>query len=312
MKRLLFFFLMITLLLAGCTPAATVTAVPSAAPTAAAISLKDGMNRPVTLAAPAKKIISMAPSNTEILFALGAGPLTIGRDEFSDTPAEAKSLPSVGGSMGKYNYEQIAKLQPDLVLASSLNTADQVKALEDLKLTVFVLANPTTLDGMYANLATVGTLTGRSADAQKLTTSLQARQKKVMDIMAANKAAPKVFYELDASDPAKLFTTGANTFISVLIKMAGGANIGDNLKGDYPQISSEELVAQNPEIVLLGDGAYGVTAEQVAKRPGWANLAAVKTNKIFVFDDNLVSRPGPRLIEGLETLAKLIHPELFK
>ncbi len=198
------------------------------------------------------------------------------------------------------------------MLASSLNTPEQVKALEDLKLTVFVLANPTNLEGMYANLATVGTLTGHSADAQKLTGTLQDRQKKIVDAMAAKKTVLKVFYELDACDPAKPFTVGANTFIDLLIKLAGGENIGAKLKGDYPQISQEELLAQNPDIILLGDGAYGITAEQVAKRAGWSTLKAVKDNKIFTFDDNLVSRPGPRLVEGLETLAKLIHPELIK
>ena len=312
MKPSMTFLITLTLLLSACAPAVAPTPVAAVAPTTSSLSLIDGLNRTVTLPAPAQKIVSLAPSNTEILFAIGAGAQLIGRDEFSDFPAEAKSLPSVGGSMGKYNYEQIAKLQPDLVLASSLNTPEQVKALEDLKLTVFVLANPTTLDGMYANLATVGILANRSPETKKLVGALQDRQKKVLDSLAANQTILKVFYELDGSVPDKPFTVGANTFIDTLIKLAGGENIGARLKGDYPQISQEELLAQDPAIILLGDGAYGVTVEQVAKRAGWSTLQAVKQNTIFVFDDNLVSRPGPRLIDGLETLAKLIHPELVK
>lgn len=307
MKRFLYILFALTLLLSACAP--VINPTPTAAPQT---SLKDGLGRSVTLNGPAKKIISLAPSNTEMLFALNAGSQVIGRDELSDYPEEAKKLTSVGGSMGKYNFEQIAKLQPDLVLASSLNTPEQIKTLEDLKLSVFVLTNPTTLEGMYQNLTTVGALTGHQADAQTLVAKFQERQKKVSDTLANLNDRPKVFYELDATDPAKPFTAGANTFIDLLIRTAGGVNIAATLKGDYPQISQEELLAQNPDIILLGDAAYGMTPDQVVKRPGWVSIKAVKENKVLAVDDNLVSRPGPRLIDGLESLAKLIHPELFK
>jgi len=301
LKRLLFAILALTLILSACAPAVTATTAPV---------IKDGLGRSVSLPGPAKKVISLAPSNTEILYAIGAGAQVIGRDDFSDYPEEAKKLPTVGGSMGKFNYEVIAKLQPDLVLASALNTPEQIKALEDLKLTVFVLANPTVLDGMYANLTTVGALTGHAEDAKKLVANLQARHKKVADALANVKDRPKVFYELDATQPTKPFTAGANTFIDLLITLAGGSNIGASLKGDFPQISQEELLVQNPDVILLGDAAYGTTPEQVAKRAGWNTLKAVKNNQVFGVDDNLVSRPGPRLIDGLEAIAKQLHPEI--
>jgi len=293
-------------LLSACAPAAT--PVPTAVPTSAAISVTDGAGRAVILPGPAKKIVSLAPSNTEILFAIDAGSNVIGRDEFSDYPTQAKSLPSVGGSMGKYNMEQIASLQPDLVLASSLNTPEQVKALEDLKITVYMLTNPSTLDGLYANLVSVGGLTGHTADANKLVDSLKQRVSVVTDATSKVTGTPKVFYELDATDPSKPWTAGPGTFLDTLIKMAGGVNIAATLKGDYAQYSQEELIAANPDIILLGDGAYGVTADQVAKRPGWADIKAVKNSKVASFDDNLVSRPGPRLVDGLEVLFKIIHP----
>jgi iron complex transport system substrate-binding protein len=312
MKRLLYVLLALTLLLSACTPVTPAPAATLLPTTVPQTSLKDGLGRTVTLAKPATKIVSLAPSNTEILFALNAGSQVIGRDELSDYPEEAKKLASVGGSMGKYNFEQIAKLQPDLVLASSLNTPEQIKTLEDLKLNVFVLANPTTLEGMYQNLTTVGQLTGHQTDAQVLVTKFQERQKKVTDTLANLKDRPKVFYELDASEPAKPFTAGANTFIDLLIRAAGGTNIAASLKGDYPQISQEDLLSQNPDIILLGDAAYGMTPEQVVKRPGWTSIKAVKENKVLAIDDNLISRPGPRLIDGLESMAKLIHPEMFK
>jgi iron complex transport system substrate-binding protein len=317
MKRNTSFFavlLAIALLLSACAPAAAPTATsvstPAAtrAPTAPSLILKDGLGRSVTLAGPALKIVSMAPSNTEILYAIGAGSSVIGRDEFSDYPAEAKNLPSVGGSMGKYNFEQIAKLQPDLVLASSLNTPEQVKALEDLKITVYVLTNPITIDGLYTNLETVGQLSGHSSDAAKLVDSLKQRVKVVTDAVGKATNQPKVFYELDGTDPAKPWTAGPGSYVDTFIKMAGGVNAAASLNSDYAQISQEELIAANPDIILLGDGAYGVTPDQVAQRPGWNGISAVQNKKVLTFDDNTVSRPGPRLADGLEMLYKIMHP----
>lgn len=309
MRRLTFlmtFFTVGSILLAACAPA--VTPVPTAQP----ISLTDGLGRQIALSQPAQKIVSLAPSNTEILFALGAGGQMVGRDEFSDTPAEAKNLPSVGGSMGKYNLESIAALKPDLVLAANINTPEQVKGLEDLGVKVYYLSNPTDLDGMYANLKIVAQLTGRDAEAARLIQSLKDRVAAVTAKLASLTTKPKVFYELDGSEPAKPWTPGPGTFVSKLVAMAGGQNIGDALSSDYAQISLEELIVQNPTIILLGDAAYGMTAQQVAGRAGWNTIQAVKDNQILVFDDNLVSRPGPRLVDGLEILAKLLHPELFK
>ncbi len=254
-------------------------------------------------------MISLAPSNTEILFALGAGGLLIGRDEFSDYPVEAKKITSVGGSMGKYNLEEIAKLQPDLVLAASINTPEQIKALENLNLTVYVLSNPTDLNGIYTNLDLIGKLVNKEAEAKTLAGSLKARVQAVEDAVAKTASKPKVFYELDGSDAAKPWTAGGGSFIDTLIKMAGGINTAAALK-DYAQFSQEELLIQNPEIILLGDAAYGTTADQVKDRAGWSVLKAVKDGKIYAFDDNLVSRPGPRLVDGLVEMAKLIHPEI--
>lgn len=296
-----------SLLLASCAPTAPATPIP--APTASGITVTDGLGRSVKLAAPAKKIISLAPSNTEILFALGAGAQVIGRDEFSDYPAEAKAIPSVGGSMGKYNLEEIARLQPDLVLAASINTPEQIKALETLNLTVYVLANPTALDGIYANLELIGRLVDKESQAKTLVTALKARVTAVQEATAKTTAQPKVFYELDGSDASKPWTAGSGTFIDTLIKMAGGVNASGAIK-DYAQMSQEELLIQNPDIILLGDAAYGTTADQLKTRAGWSALNAVKNGKIFAFDDNLVSRPGPRLVDGLVEMVKLIHPEL--
>lgn len=306
MKKLNFWLIMgllLTSLLVACSPAQT---------PAATLTFIDGLGRTVTLAAPAKKIVSLAPSATEILYAVGAGGQVVGRDSFSNYPAEAATLTDIGGSRGNYSNEAITALQPDLVLAAEINTADQVKALENLGLTVFYIGNPASLDDLFKTLETVGQLTGHETEAKELSASLTARVQTVKETIAKATTTPVVFYELDGSDPAKPWTSGPGTFMDQLITMAGGKNVGSSLKSSWAQISVEELLVQNPDVILLGDGNYGITADQVAARVGWNKIKAVENNQIFAFNDDLVSRAGPRLVEGLEELAKAIHPELYQ
>lgn len=305
LRKTLFITLLLALMLAACAPVA-------AGNTSAGITITDGLGRTVTLESAAQRVVSLAPSNTEILFALGAGDKVVGRDEFSDYPAEAKSIASVGGSMGEYSLEAIAALKPDLVLASELNSPELVASIEKLGLTVYYLPNPKSFEELYTNLETVATLTGR--DATKLTDSLKARVTDVDEKIMPLSVRPSVFYEVDATDPSKPYTAGVGTFINLIINRAGGANFAElaGITDSYPQISLEQLVIAPPDFIILGDSMWGTTPEVVAGRPGWDALAAVTEGRVFPFDDNLVSRPGPRLVDGLEALAKLLHPDAFK
>jgi len=299
---------LLIVLLTACAPQAT----PTPAPVATGIALTDGLGREIKLDAPAQHVVSLAPSNTEILFAIGAGSQVVGRDELSDYPASAKAIASVGGSMGQYSAEAIVALKPDLVLAAEINTPELVKQLEDLGLTVYYLKNPTTLEEMYINLGIVGQLTGH--DVTELVDSLKARVQAVDEKIAPLSSRPTVFYEIDATDASKPYSYGPGTFGDLLISRAGGENLVTlaGITDAYPQVSLEQLVATNPMFIVLGDSMWGVTVESVQARPGWEGLDAVKNDRIFAFDDNLVSRPGPRLVDGLEELAKLLHPDLFK
>jgi len=299
-------FLFITLLIAiltACAPQAPATQAPE--------SLTDGLGRKVTLSGPAQRIISMAPSNTEILFAIGAGSQVVGRDALSDFPEEAKNVTDVGSTFEALNTELIVSLKPDLVLAAEINTPEQVKQLEDLGLTVYYLKNPLTLEEMYGNLEIVAQLTGHQDEAAALIESLKKRVAAVDEKIAPISSRFSVFYELDATDPAKPYTAGKGTFIDQLIDRAGGYNIASELEG-YPQMSLEQVVAADPAFIILGDARYGISPESIAQRPGWENLSAVKNGQIFPFNDDLVSRPGPRLVDALEELAKLLRPELFE
>jgi iron complex transport system substrate-binding protein len=303
MLRKTLLFTLLLALLTACAPQAT--------PTPATLTFTDGLGREISLNGPAQKIISLAPSNTEILFAIGAGSQVVGRDQLSDYPAEAANVTDIGSSFEALNTELIVSLEPDLVLAAEINTPEQVKQLEDLGLTVYYLKNPLTLEEMYGNLELIAQMTGHETEAATLIESLKARVAAVDEKIAPLSSRPSVFYELDATDPAKPYTAGKGTFINLLIDRAGGFNIASEIDG-YPQLSLEQVVAAEPAFIILGDAAYGVTPESIASRPGWENLSAVKNNQIFPFDDNLVSRPGPRLVEALEQLAKLLRPELFQ
>jgi len=299
---------MTTLALAACGP----TAAPPPA-VGAAISLTDGLGHQITLQRPAQRVVSMAPSNTEILFALGADAQVVGRDSFSDYPAEARNVADVGGGFAALNTELILSKKPDLVLAAPLTPPEQIADLQKIGLTVYVLPNPKTFDELNANLQTVAQLTGREADGAALIESLKSRVDAVTRSVANAAQKPLVYYELDATDPSAPYTSGPGTFVDLLIKDSGGENFGAELSGEWVQVSVEQLLARQPDVIVLGDNTYGgVTPEQVASRTGWQALQAVQQEKVFIFDDNLVSRPGPRLVDGLEAMAKLLHPDLFK
>jgi iron complex transport system substrate-binding protein len=156
------------------------------------------------------------------------------------------------------------------------------------------------------NIQTVGTLTGHTDEAKALTASLQKRIDAAVASVKPGEPV-KVFYELDgASDPAKPWTVGSGTFIDELITLAGGVNVAAAAGPGYLQLSQEALVLADPQVILLGDGAYGVTKESLAARPGWEGLSAVTNDRVVTFDDNLVSRPGPRLVDGLEQIIQIL------
>ena len=286
-----------------------------AAPAPAAqaeISLVDGLERTVALDAPAQKIVTLSPPLTEILYAIGAGEQIIGRDSFSDYPEEALALPDIGGGYSEYDLETILSLEPDLVIAGSINTPELVQSLQDLGLTVYYLSNPTDLDGTLAAIQTLGQLSGHAEEAQTLVDTLSARIAAVDEALSGTSDFPSVYYELDASDPAKPYTPGPGTYYSNLIARAGGKNVGDAMEAEWAQISLENLLVADPQFIILGDANWGITPESLNERAGWKTLTAVKEGNIIPFDDDLLAHFGPRQVDGLETLARLLHPDQFE
>lgn len=319
------FAILLTLSVSGCgggaitppipTPPPVITVPAAATPTVTRTPTvyTDSANRKVSIVGVPQRLISLAPSNTEILFALDLGKQVVGVDAFSDFPSEAKSLTQIGGSGNQFNFEQIVALKPDLVLAASTTPADAIKKLEDLKIAVAVIGTATTtFEGIAANIALVGQMTGKSDKAKSVTDAMKQKIDSIKAKAATAKTKPRVYWELDGTDPAKPFSVGPGNFVNDIISAAGGTNIFAKLTNPFPQVSSENVVAGNPEIIIMSDAAYGVTVDSLLKRKGWQVILAVKNKNVHPIDDNLVSRPTERVADGLEAAAKLIHPELFK
>ena len=291
------------------------TAAPTVAPTPAAtgVTITDGAGRKVTIAATPERLVSLAPSTTEILFALGLGPKLLAADDFSDYPAEAKDLPKIGGLNSAYNFEQIVALKPDLIFAAGITPPETITKLEQLKLPVVVLgAERTSFDSIFSDITLAGQATGQVEQAAQLTAAMKTKLESIKSKAAIATAKPLVYWELDATDPAKPYSVGAGNFVSDMLALVGAVNVFDKTDSPYPQVSSEQVVAANPDVIILSDAAYGITVESVMQRPGWQAITAVKQRRIEPIDDNLVSRPGPRIVDGLEAAAKIIHPDLFK
>jgi len=238
----------------------------------AAGALTDDAGRTVELTKVPQRIVSLAPSNTEILFALGLGDKVVGVTDFCDYPPEAAAIAKVGGI--EPNVETIVALKPDLILAiggspvtaSIAGNVELLNKFDELKLNVLILS-PTDLESVLADIKRVGPATGAEKAAEQL---VAEKQKKVEDVVARTKNAaqrPKVFYELDATDPAKPFTPGPGSWHDTFIAMAGGVNIAANAKSQWAQLSTEEIVAQNPDLIILGDANWGMDAPPSRRVP---------------------------------------------
>jgi iron complex transport system substrate-binding protein len=287
------------------------TEQPIVDPTDEPLIVVDDLGVEIVLASPPQKIISISPSLTEILFSVGAGERLIGRDSNSTFPEAALEATDLGGMWDGVPIEDILAMEPDLILAGEIYSADVINEMRDLGLTVYWQANPDSFEGLFDNIQDIALLTDTVDTANEKVLSLAERVNDLQGKLETVTEKPLVYYELDASDIANPWTTGSGTFISYVINQAKGNNLGDSLEGEWVQISSEELIAQDPDFILLADALYGVTPESLLDRPGWSEISAVAGNEVYPFDPFLLSVPGPRLVDGFEQLAEILHPEVF-
>ncbi len=300
-------------LLVACGPIAAPTAA-SATPTAVATAtaaafpatVTDFQNRSVTIPKQPERIVSIGPSITEFLFALGAGTQLVGTDDFSDEPAAAKGLDKVGGI--KVNFEKVVSLKPDLVLIVKFSDGT-IEKLASAGLLVMVV-DPQTVGDVARTATLLGKASGKDGSALAAQIDQQVQQVRTRVAGAATK--PRVYHEIDASDPTKIFTVGPGSYIADLIDIAGGVNIAAKATSAYPQLSAEEVLRADPEVIVLAAADYSAKPEQVAARVGWSAISAVKNKRIGSIAPNLINRPGPRVGEAADAYARIVHPELFK
>jgi len=279
-------------------------ASPSASPSAGPITVTDDSGAEVTLDQAATRIVSMAPANTEIVYAIGAGDKLVAGTSYDDYPEEAKALPKIG-DFANPSVEKIASFQPDLVLAAS-GLQDKLRSrLEELGVKVYVV-DPTTYDGAIATIENVGKLAGSDAGTAQVTDEMTAAQMEVQTTVGDLEKAT-TFLEI-YSKP--LMTAGADTFIDDMITIAGGENIGATAGSGFPNFSTEVLARDDPAVYIADSGSMSEPGD-IESRAGFADLTAVRDGRVYVIDDNLIARPGPRLAEGLQKLAEMIHPEAY-
>ena len=289
------------------TPPATPAATPTAAPTAAAfpLTIEDSAGTMVTLDAAPERIISYSPGATEILFAIGAGDRVVATDEFSDFPAEVQALPKLAYSSP--DPERALVLEPDLLILAT-QQREQVEQFRNLGMTVLFLDSAQDAGGVFGMVALLGEVTGNHRQAADLAASMLQRIGAVTTALADVKEGPLVFFELTAD----LYSIGEDTFVGELLALAKARNIAAGAPSSYPQLTAEAIIDAAPDVVLLADGEWGESYETVCARPGWDAIPACVDGRVHPVDGDLSGRPGPRIVDGLEQIARLLYPDRFE
>jgi iron complex transport system substrate-binding protein len=274
----------------------------------AAETFVDQLDRQITMPDNPQRLISLAPSITEIIYALEQENRLKGVTRYSDFPAAATKLPKIG-SYVRLDLERIVALNPDLCIAiKDGNPRETIDRLDSLKIPVYVV-NPRNLKTVLETIIVIGNILNAGEKAENLLTNLRDRIQRVQSLITQDTYRPGVFFQIGISP---IVSVGSDTFLHELIVLAGGKNLADG-KTPYPRFSREQVLALAPEIFIVTSMARQAVFDQVkAEWRRWPSMPAVRNERIFLVDSNLFDRPSPRLVDGLELLIKLIHPELLK
>jgi iron complex transport system substrate-binding protein len=266
------------------------------------VVVKDDLNNFVTFYRKPKRIVSLAPSNTEILFSLGLDNEIVGVTEFCNYPEEAKKKEKIGG-FSNPNLEKIYSLKPDFVFGIRGNPIDIFTNLKKLKINSLAF-DPKNLEDLFDLILKIGKIVDKREEAKNLVKHLKERRDKLVE-EAKKLKKRKVYVELWNSP---YISVGKNTYLNSMIKEIGGINIAENAIGDWPILSQEYIINENPEVIIIT--YMGQNIDDILKRPGWENIDAVKNRRVYIFEnEDLLFRLGPRIIDGMEELFKLIHKD---
>lgn len=306
MKRIISIMMALVLILslAACQAPQQETPAPAEQPAASTkLEITDLKGRSITFDKVPERIVSLSPANTEILFAVGAGDKVVGVTSFDDYPEQVKNIEKIGDFEGP-NLELIQKVNPDVVLAGGYIQEDLIASLEQLNIPV-VSTEATDFNSIFDSIAIIGKLSGNEDKAETVVKDMKDKIAEIQD-KVKDKTPKSVFYVV-WTDP--LTTAGADTFINDIIKTAGGVNTAEKVQY-WAKYSAEELIKDNPEYLFSSKHATneGVTEDFYKQSPIFKNLDSVKNGKIYLMsDDNIVSRPGPRIVQAIEEVAKALH-----
>ena len=269
-------------------------------------SIRDQLGRRISVPAQPRRIVSFAPSITEIVFALEQGQRLVGATRFSNFPPGAAQLPRVG-SYVRLDIERIVALNPDLCIATKDgNPRAVIERLQSLKIPVYVV-NPHNLDTILETIREIGAILNAGDRALTLTSTMAGRIQKVSSRVGRIDRRPRVFFQIGISP---IVSVGTGTFIHELIELAGGQNLARG-KVAYPRFSREQVLALEPDVIIITSMSRQAVFEEVkADWRRWPHMPAVRDDRIYLVDSDLFDRPSPRLVDGLELLSRLIHPEL--
>lgn len=273
--------------------------------------ITDDLGRDVTIPKELNRIVSLSPSNTEILFALGLGDKVVGVTRYCNYPPEAQERAEIGG-FTTVNIEKVVALRPDLVLADSSLQKAVVEELEKFGLSVVALGSDD-VDDILEDIELIGKITGREEIAQELTANMRKRIKAITDnTKGLNETQLTKALFILGLDPLRV--AGPGSLAHILIQLAGGCNIAADAEAKYVVYSSELLIERDPDVIIFNKnmGTIEITVNDLKGQPGWDAISAVKNGRVYGIDGDIISRKGPRIVDGLEDIAGCIHPELFE
>ena len=285
--------------------APTATASVAATLPAFPLTVTDSSGTSIVIEARPERIVSHSPAVTEILFAIGAGAQVVAVDDFSDYPEEAIALQQVRYS--DPDPEQGVALEPDLILFGGRQQGS-VEAFRALGLPVFLMEEAATIEAVLDDIMLIGRISGHAAEAEVLVAELRGRIDAIAAKVADVTEGPTVFFELSDG----LYTVAPESFVGGMLLLLRARNIAEGATTAFPQLTGEVVVERNPEVILLADAEFGASLESLRERPGWAEIAAVQSGRVVPVDPDVTNRPGPRIVDGLELIAKALYPDRFE
>ena len=268
---------------------------------AAPVSARDMRGRTISLPAPPRRIVSLAPAVTEILFAIGSGSRVVGVTSYCDYPREARTRPKVGDF--RASAEKVLAQKPDLVIASVSANAQSIPQIERLRIPVFAI-DTRTVTQVLSSIRSIGSITGQTVNAARLTERMEERIRATRKAVAGAREKPRTLVVVDVNGP---WIAGRDTYMDDLISIAGGDNLGAIAGSGWIRYSPEKAVIQRPEVVLVSDRM----PQRLKSLPGWSQIPAVINNRVHADLPIAFVRPGPRLPEALESVARFLHPDRF-